>query len=200
MRLIGKPGEIRVTYTKRGERILTKYGDDGYAIAERHETDHGNSNAHSNPHDHKITWENNEPKFSKQINYPKDTAPEFKKHQERDFIMKGNEQVYSLNFKTIDEFKDTMNRGNEIEFEWKGKAYCCFGKVQRDENAPVQMLISEACYERDGKYYNVESHKEVDFDKTEVWCDTPDEILEYIVGGDRLRDVITRVEVIDRTL
>ena len=105
-----------------------------------------------------------------------------------------------FNFKTIDEFKDHMNRGDEIEFEWKGKLYCCFGRVQKSETAPVQMLISEACYEKNGKEYNTLSNEEVDREKTNLWCDTADEILEYIVSGDRLRDVITRVEVIDRTL
>ena len=108
-RLIGPPGEIRITYTKWGERYLTKYGDDGYAIMERHETDHGRTdkkNFHSNPHDHIITWENNEPKFSKQINYPKGRAPEFKEYQERAFIMNKNMQQYDDDmFKTIDEFK-----------------------------------------------------------------------------------------------
>ena len=31
---------------------------------------------------------------------------------------------------------------------------------------------------------------------SEKWCDTADEVLEYKVGGDRLRDVITQVEVV----
>lgn len=35
---------------------------------------------------------------------------------------------------------------------------------------------------------------------TNVFYDTPDELLEYHVGSDRLRDVITQVTVIDRTL
>ena len=30
--------------------------------------------------------------------------------------------------------------------------------------------------------------------------DTIDELLEYKVGGDRLRDIITQAEIIDRTL
>lgn len=100
-----------------------------------------------------------------------------------------------FNFKTIDEFKDHMNRGDEIEFEWKGKLYCCFGRVQKSETAPVQMLISEACYERDGKRYNILSGEEVNYEKTNVWCNDVDEVLEYIVGDDRLRDVITQVTV-----
>ena len=36
--------------------------------------------------------------------------------------------------------------------------------------------------------------------RTEMWADTPDGILEYVVGGDRLRDVITQVKVWERTI
>jgi len=34
----------------------------------------------------------------------------------------------------------------------------------------------------------------------EKWCDTADEVLEYMVEDDRLRDVITQVTVWDRTI
>ena len=34
---------------------------------------------------------------------------------------------------------------------------------------------------------------------TETLCDTSDEVLEYMVGSDRLRDVITQVAVLDRS-
>lgn len=36
--------------------------------------------------------------------------------------------------------------------------------------------------------------------RTEKLCDTPDELLECMVGPDRLRDVITQVTVIERTI
>ena len=36
--------------------------------------------------------------------------------------------------------------------------------------------------------------------RTEKWCDSADEILEYLVGNDRLRDVITQVKVWSRTI
>ena len=36
--------------------------------------------------------------------------------------------------------------------------------------------------------------------ETEKCCDTADEVQEYIVGGDHLRDVITQVIVHDRTI
>ena len=200
MRLIGKPGEIRVTYTKWGERILTKYGDDGYAIRERHETDHGNGKKHSNPHDHIITWENNEPKCI-QINYEEGKAPEFKKHQGGEHIINKNIQQYDDDmFKTIDEFKHVLSCGGEIEFIWKGTKYGAFGRVCETDDGPERILVCEGYYQKDGKHYNQSNHKEIIPEETYLWCDTPDEALEYILGGDRLRDVITQVEVLYRTI
>ena len=59
--------------------------------------------------------------------------------------------------------------------------------------------ISDFDYLKDGVRYNVLDHEKVE-DVEGLWGDTADEILEYIVGGDRLRDVITQVKVIDRTI
>ena len=56
-RLIGEPGEIKVSFKKDGTRIETKIGKDGRATAERHYTNHGQPQVHSNPHDHHINWE-----------------------------------------------------------------------------------------------------------------------------------------------
>lgn len=36
--------------------------------------------------------------------------------------------------------------------------------------------------------------------ETEKVCDTADDALEYMLGDDRLRDVITKVNVISRTI
>ena len=69
-----------------------------------------------------------------------------------------------------------MIRGGEVEFIWKGKTYNITHPEER-------ILIYEA--------YKPE---------TEKWCDSADDALEYIVGGDRLRDVITQVTVTDRTI
>lgn len=89
-------------------------------------------------------------------------------------------------FKTISDFKNCMNWGGEVEFVWKGKHYGAFGKLQRTPSSPVQMLISQI---------RVENYQD-----TEKWCDTADEMLDYLVGEDRLRDVITQVTVLDRTV
>ena len=70
-KLKGKPGEI-----KRNGKQETKIGQDGRAIKERHNTDHGNPKVHTNPHDHDITWdEEGNPVYSDPINYPDDAPP-----------------------------------------------------------------------------------------------------------------------------
>jgi hypothetical protein len=72
-RFWGEPGEI----IPNGYR-LTKIGDDGRAVMERHLTDHGNPKKHSNPHDHIITWgTKGNPLFSDPINYKPGKAPKF---------------------------------------------------------------------------------------------------------------------------
>ena len=96
-------------------------------------------------------------------------------------------------FESISDFKQCMEWGGETEFEWKGKSY----SITRDENGKI--CASEGCYEKEGKYYNVLSNTVFDPNDSLV-ADTSDEILEYIVGGDRLRDVITKVEVLYRTI
>ena len=65
--------------------------------------------------------------------------------------------------------------------------YCCFGRVVPTAGTAPKMLICQA------------GSAEVNA-RTEKWCDTADEILEYMVGEDRLRDVITQVKVWDRTI
>jgi len=48
-RLIGTPGEIKISYAKDGTKIETKIGEDGRAVAERHYTTSPNPKYHSNP-------------------------------------------------------------------------------------------------------------------------------------------------------
>lgn len=79
------------------------------------------------------------------------------------------------NFKTIAEFKDCIIRGGEPVFAWKG---VCYG----------------VCFHGEGYCIAREDGS------GEKLCKTPDEVLEYIVSGDRLRDVITKVSVISRML
>ena len=90
-------------------------------------------------------------------------------------------------FKTISDFKWCMKRGGEVQFEWNNTMYCCFGRVVPTAGTAPKMLICQA------------GSAEVNA-RTEKWCDTADEILEYMVGEDRLRDVITQVKVWERTI
>ena len=79
-------------------------------------------------------------------------------------------------FESVDDFHRSMTRGGEAVFSWDGVQYGVFRGG-------------------DGRYCIARADGE-----NEKWCDTPDEVLEYTVGGDRLRDIITRVQVTDRTL
>ena len=91
-----------------------------------------------------------------------------------------------LSFHTIGEFKQCMLQGGEVEF-WVGeRAFGVFPNLNRTPESPDQILIVE-------KYVN--NRKE-----TELWSDTTDEALEYIIDGVRLREIITEVEVTDRTI
>jgi hypothetical protein len=180
--LIEEPGEIKITYAKDGTRIETKIGQDGKAVVERHYTTSLNPKYHSNPHDHKINWEspiNGIPNFEKpHINYWPDEypdgAPEFKTFG--DVIMTCNFNTNENNgFKTISEFKECIIRGGEPVFTWNGVAYgVCF--------SDIGYCIAHI----DGSFEKMYS--------------TPDGVLEYMVGNDRLRDVITKVTIISRTL
>ena len=78
-------------------------------------------------------------------------------------------------FKTINDFKDCMRFHGEVVLEWHSERYGIFWDGSRYCIAKI-----------DGSY--------------EKWCNTADEVLEYMVGKDQLRNVITKVTVIDRTI
>lgn len=170
-RLVGNPGDIK-EYGYRETHI----GENGLGDRERHNTDHGNPKAHTNPHDHIITWENNHPNFSPQINYP-DGAPEFKKYG--GYSIMGGEIINTPEqnrFVSISDFKWCMSCGGEVEFDWAGQKY---GVSHLKEKIIIYL-------------YNQPD--------TTRYFSTADDALEYMVGNDRLRDVITQVTVIDRTI
>ena len=182
-RLTGEPSEIKTSFTQDGTKIETKIGSNGLAESERHYTDHGQPWARSNPHDHYISWEEPRqkiPNFQTQpINYwPSsfpDGAPEFKAAKSNTVSLSSN-HAENRHFQTISEFKECVLRGGEIIFSWNTTNYAvggCKGKFS----------ISQI-YRQD----------------TEKLCSTPDEILEYSVEIDRLRDVVTRVNVLYRTI
>ena len=199
-RFLGKPGEIKVTYDKHGMKRWTKIGSDGRATMERHFGDHNRDWCHTNPHDHVILWDPNRgnPLPQGPINYP-NGAPEFKHYVKEEYSMNKTPTVpegtsfEEDRFKSISEFKWCVNDGGEVEFEWKGKAY----SITHPEG---RINIGEGCYQKGGKYYNVISHTEYTPGDGDLWGDTADEILEYNMNGDKLRDVVTQIKVWSRSI
>ena len=84
----------------------------------------------------------------------------------------------SLNFETISEFKHSLNCGGEIEFVWNDITY---GAIRYGTNDKITIY-------------------EANKPETETVCETADDALDYMVGLDRLRDVITQVTVIARSI
>lgn len=80
----------------------------------------------------------------------------------------------ALRFKTISEFKWSMRCGAEVVIEWKGKEFGIWS-----EGNVIRITSDEIAEQR---------------------YTSADDALEYIVCGDRLRDVITQVIVVDRTI
>ena len=100
-------------------------------------------------------------------------------------IMTGHNTPEENRFKTISEFKWCINNGAEVLFEYHNKTFGVFPKLRKTPNSPTQMLISQAYIENP--------------EEMEKWCDTADEVLEYVIDGVRLREIITEVEVLERT-
>ncbi len=192
--LWGPPNTIQKYYLENRKKtngywVSVKYDNRGWAVKTRYHTDHDQPWAHTNPHDKIMKWDpnNGTPDFSnKDINYPPEEypngAPEFKPYKykgEIPMILTVNGDAYQ--FKTLSEFKSSMSRGGDVEFEWKGIDYTISsvwpnGKMKFSAGPCTRV-------EKDCTVY-----------------DTVDELLEYKVGGDRLRDIITQAEIIDRTL
>ena len=191
-RFVGEPGEIKTTYKRNGTKFETKIGPNGKATMERHHTAHSPNGIHSNPHDHMINWESPRmgfPNLGPPINYWDGDIPAID-------TMKGWKIMRSVvrentteenRFESISDFKWCMKCGGEVVFIWNGTTYCCFGKVTPPGKSDVMMYISKA-------------DSEEGFEYSEKWCATSDDVLDYMVGEDRLRDVITQVTVIERTI
>ena len=84
----------------------------------------------------------------------------------------------NLNFESASEFKKVLSWGAEIQFDWKGHS-----------NGVIR-------YGTNNKITAYEIYKP----ETEKVYETPDDALEFMLGEDKLRDVITKVEVTERTL
>ena len=93
-------------------------------------------------------------------------------------ILNGHNSLEENRFKTISDFKWCMRCGGEVELEWNG---IHFGIVPYGEAKKISIYLWNR-------------------PETERVFNTADDALEYMVGGDRLRDVITQVTVLDRTI
>ena len=80
-------------------------------------------------------------------------------------------------FTTISDFKTCMRWHGEVEFTWNEKLSALRTAAMEKSVFPL-----------------------ANQEETEKLCNTSDEVLEYMVGADRLRDVITQVTVLDRTI
>lgn len=152
----------------------------GKAIILRHETGHAPGSGHSNPHDHPVTWNNPDehPQKGAAINYP-EGAPDLKQYRKGEAFLDTNTISYdpeAYRFKTISEFKTSMRYGAEVVIEWQGQEYGIWS-----ENGSIRITCSDIPNEN-----NI--------------FENSDAALEYMVGSDRLRDVITQVTVLDRTI
>lgn len=83
-----------------------------------------------------------------------------------------------IRFQSIEDFKDCLNRGGEIEFLWDGVHY---GVVR---------------YGIDDKITIYEAYQP----GTEVAYASADEVLQHLIGTNRLGEVITQLKVLDRTV
>ena len=79
-------------------------------------------------------------------------------------------------FKTIEEFKFAMECHSEVLFEWNNQEY----SITHPDG------IISVC--EGDKYSEAKDYE------------TADEALEYIIDGQKLRDIITKVKVWDRTI
>ena len=86
------------------------------------------------------------------------------------------ERLEESRFKTIEEFKFAMECNSEVEFEWRDKLYYI-------THPDCIINIHEEGHHLEAKEYQ-----------------TADEALEYIIDGQKLRDIITKVKVWDRTI
>ena len=129
-----------------------------------------------------IAWDNptEHPHPGSAINYP-NGAPEFKQYQgicNMKYKIVPNNTPEQNRFVSISDFKDCMRWGGEVEFVWNGIHY---GVMRYGINNMITIY-------------------RMGYPETDRVCKDADEALEYMVGEDRLRDVITQVTVLDRTI
>ena len=117
-------------------------------------------------------------KWGDEINYFGEEAPKFKYFKITGVNKMNNDYVnndYDGDYKSKEEFYDSVERHSEIVFEWKDKSY-------------------EIC-SMDGKrwwFFNVT-------DDTQVIVNTIEELMNCEIDGEKLVDICTKFTVIERT-
>jgi len=208
-RFLGEPGDIINSNARGGYERDTVIGENGRGVVERHYTDHDRSDAHSPIHDHIIDWEHGYPGWGKPINYFDGEVPylgyvldlfksKFGLFTDIDIAiakesstMRYVRREYTFDpeeyrFKTISDFKWCVLQGGEVEFVWNNRTFGVFPKLKRTPDSDEQILVCEK---------HIANQEQAD-----LWCNTADEALEYLIDGARLREIITQVEVTDRTI
>lgn len=175
---------IKSVKTKKGRYdTLDKYDSNGKATHERHNTDHGRPDKHSNPHDHTVDWDKGYPSLSPPNNYPNGDIPSF-----YDFVeglieaidgdtekMVNNYNPDDYKFETLGEFKIYLSCGANIGFEYNGVEYGIEG-----HNNQFDIWI----------YYNSDIANGL----------TLEEVLDYKLDGVKIRDLILTAEITERIM
>lgn len=84
-------------------------------------------------------------------------------------------------FESVDDFKFSLIHGREIEFVWKNKLY---GVFKENENGVEKFFIGES-YKNDGEG---------------TYFATVEELLNFEIQGQQLKEIITQVQVEWRNL
>jgi len=95
----------------------------------------------------------------------------------------------SNRFQTDDEFKDCISRGGAVVFQW--------GQTEYGVGLADPSLCSERSSSPDPQPQYCVAHTDGSQDK---WYHTPDEVLGYMIGNERLGDIITKAEILYRTI
>ena len=179
-RFLGKPGEIKETFDKNGERRITKIGENGKAVKERHYSDHKKGHKHSNPHDHNIDWRNGHPNLSSPINYSKDNIPEFKSKEILKMYVKNDHILEYPKYRDVNDFKESLIHGREIQIKWDGIEY----SIEYEDDSMNDFSICEA-----------------NRPETEVHFKSVDELLNSKLNSNIfLKDIITKAEITWRNI
>ena len=97
-----------------------------------------------------------------------------------------------LKFESLGDLKWHIGRGCEIEFIWDNKYYSI-------THPDGKICIGEGYYFKNGKAYNLLSHSEYDTEKS-LTSNTVDDIIDFSLGENKLREVATKIGIVYRSI